>query len=168
VFVHNAGTVTPLGPAGTVDSAAYTRNVLLNSCAAQVLGQAFLRAVEPLRCQRHLVMVTSGAAQHPYEGESSYCAGKAAIDQWVRAVGLEQQRRIFGCRVVAVAPGAVDTAMQNQIRASTDEAFPQAHTFRELMRHGALAAPTQVAQTIWSLLDRDIANGSVLHIRDLT
>ena len=34
VFVHNAGTLTPLGPAGTVDTAAYTRNVLLNSYAA--------------------------------------------------------------------------------------------------------------------------------------
>jgi hypothetical protein len=51
VFVHNAGTLTPLGAAGTVDSAAYTRNVLLNSAAAQVLGHAFLRAVAHLRCE---------------------------------------------------------------------------------------------------------------------
>jgi NAD(P)-dependent dehydrogenase (short-subunit alcohol dehydrogenase family) len=168
VFVHNAGALTPLGPAGTVDTAAYTRNVLLNSCAAQVLGHAFLRAVAHLRCDKHLVMVTSGAAKQPYEGESSYCAGKAAIDHWVRVVGLEQQRRRFGCRVVAVAPGAVDTAMQHQIRATPDTAFPQAPRFRAMKRNGALAAPTEVAHAIWSLLDRDLDNGAVLHIRDLT
>ena len=33
VFVHNAGTLAPLGPADRVDTAQYTRNVLLNSAA---------------------------------------------------------------------------------------------------------------------------------------
>lgn len=168
VFVHNAGALTPLGPAGTVDTAAYTRNVMLNSAAVQVLGHAFLRAAAHLLCEQHLVMVTSGAAQHPHEGESSYCAGKAAIDQWVRVVGLEQQRRTPGCRVLAVAPGAVDTAMQHQIRASADAAFPQAPRFRAMKDNGALAPPSDAAHAIWSLLDRDLDNGAILHVRDLT
>ena len=40
--------------------------------------------------------------------------------------------------------------------------------FRELAALGKLAKPETVARAIWSLLDRDLANGSVLHIRDLT
>ena len=69
VFVHNAGTLTPLGPAGAVDTAQYTRNVLLNSAAAQVLGHAFLQAVDGRDFEQHLLMLTSGAALRPYEGE---------------------------------------------------------------------------------------------------
>ena len=44
VFFHSAGTLDPIGFAGEVDSEAYTRNVILNSAAPQVLGDAFLQA----------------------------------------------------------------------------------------------------------------------------
>jgi benzil reductase ((S)-benzoin forming) len=166
VFVHNAATLTPIGPAGTVDPEAYARNVLLNSAAPQVLGNAFLQAVASLRCEQHLVMLTSGAARTPYPGWSSYSAGKAAIDQWVRTVGMEQRRRDPGCRVVAVAPGVVETAMHVQIRATDDADFPAAPRFRELHRTGALATPEDAARGIWSLFDRDLDNGAVVDLRD--
>ena len=57
VLFHNAGTLEPLGFAGEVDSAGYARQVLLNSAAPQVLGDAFLRASAqtPARCE--LVMI---------------------------------------------------------------------------------------------------------------
>jgi benzil reductase ((S)-benzoin forming) len=118
--------------------------------------------------EQHLIMLSSGASHRPHEGESSYGAGKAAIDQWVRAVGLEQQRRQPGCRVISIAPGAIDTAMQAELRATSDAVFPEAHRFRELEAEGGLAKPEDVARTIWSLLDRDVPNGSVLHVRDLS
>ncbi|GAB2656160.1 hypothetical protein GCM10009743_35950 [Kribbella swartbergensis] len=168
IFVHNAATLTPLGPAGTTDTAEYTRNVLLNSAAAQVLGHAFLRSVAGHDLEKHLIMLSSGASRWPHEGESSYCAGKAAIDQWVRAVGLEQQRRDPGCRVLSIAPGSVDTAMQALLRESSEDVFPEAPRFRELAAKGGLAKPEDVARKIWSLLDRDVPNGAVLHVRDLT
>ena len=167
VFVHNAGTLTPLGPADVVDSAAYTRNVLLNSAASQVLGHYFLQAVADLNCQKHLVMITSGAARNAFEGESSYCAGKAAIDQWVRVVGREQSRRDHGCRVVAIAPGSVDTAMQDEIRATGTDLFPESERFRGIWRDGGLSPPETTAKTIWSLLDRELDNGAILHVKDL-
>jgi benzil reductase ((S)-benzoin forming) len=165
IFVHNAGTLSPMGPAAHVDAAAYRRNVLLNSAAPQVLGQAFLQAVVPLRCEQHLVMLTSGAARTPYEGWTGYCAGKAAVDQWVRTAALEQQRRATPCRVIAVAPGVVDTPMQEEIRESAD--FPMAPRFRELNANGALTDPADAARGIWSMLGRDLDNGAVVDLRHL-
>jgi benzil reductase ((S)-benzoin forming) len=167
VFVHNAGTLDPIGPVGTVDTAAYTRNVLLNSAAAQVLGHAFLRAVADLRCEQHLLMISSGAARTPYEGWSSYCAGKAAVEAWVRVAGLEQRRRSPGCRVVAVAPGTVDTGMQAKIRATGEQEFPRGDRFRELHETGGLSDAHHSARMIWSVLDRDLENGSSVDVRDL-
>jgi NADP-dependent 3-hydroxy acid dehydrogenase YdfG len=168
VFIHNAGTLTPLGSADHVDTEQYTRNVLLNSAAAQVLGQSFLSAVSGRNCEQHLIMLSSGAASRPHEGESSYCAGKAAIDQWVRTVGLEQQRRSPGCRVIAIAPGSVDTDLQAELRAADSTEVPVSDRFREMQALGKLAKPDTVARIIWSLLDRDLASGTVLHVRDLT
>lgn len=165
VFVHNAGTLEPMVPAAAADPAAYRRNVLLNSAAPQILGQAFLRAVDRLVCERHLVMLSSGAARTPYEGWTGYGAGKAAVDQWVRAAGLEQARRAVPCRVVAVAPGVVDTAMQRHIRESTG--FPRAERFRDLHASGGLADPADAARGIWSLLGRDLPNGAVVDLREL-
>ena len=138
IFIHNAATLTPLGPADRVDTEQYTRNVLLNSAAAQVLGHAFLSAVSGRNCEQHLIMVSSGAAKRPHEGESSYCAGKAAIDQWVRTTGLEQRRRDPGCRVISVSPGAIDTDMQAELRATTDEQVPVSNRFREMEAQGPL------------------------------
>ncbi len=164
VFVHNAGTVAPIGPAGAVPSAAYTRNVLLNSAAPQVLGNAFLRAVAGLTCEQHLVMLTSGAARTPYEDWSGYNAGKAAVDQWVRTAGREQARRTPGCRVIAAAPGVVDTGMQQEVRAAD---FPHVDRFRGLHETGGLTRPEDAARAIWALLDRDLENGSVVDVRKL-
>jgi len=166
VFVHSAGTLDPIGFAGAVDSAAYRTNVLLNSAAPQALGHAFLKALAGADCRGYLVLLTSGAATRPYEGWSSYCAGKAAVDQWVRTVGREQGPD--GCRVLAVAPGTVATAMQEQIRATDEAAFPAKQKFVDLYTAGQLTDPDDAARGIWALLERDdLENGAVVDLRTL-
>lgn len=165
VFIHNAGTLDPMGFAGAVESEAYRRNVLLNSAAPQALGHAFLRAAEDFYGEAHLLMLTSGAATRPYEGWSSYCAGKAAVDQWIRTAGREQARRRTGVRCVAVAPGVVATPMQEHIRSMSEEDFPAVEKFRALHRDGGLIDPEDAARGIWSLLGRDLDNGAVVDLR---
>jgi benzil reductase ((S)-benzoin forming) len=166
VFFHSAGTLVPMGFAGEVDAEQYAHNVLLNSASPQVLGDAFLRAVAHCDAQAWLVLISSGAAHGVYEGWTSYGAGKAAVDQWVRTAGAEQSRRGGRCRVLAVAPGVVETEMQAQIRAMPGDAFPEVDRFVELHREGALRAPADVAGELWAVLDRDLENGAVLDLRD--
>ncbi len=165
-FVHAAGTVDPIGFAAEVDAAAYLHNVLLNSAAPQVLGQQFLAAAGSLDARRHLIMLTSGAATSVYPGWSSYGAGKAGLDQWVRNVGAEQDRR-GGVQVLSIAPGTVDTAMQEQLRGTSDEDFPSRQKFLDLHEQGKLSDPEEVARQIWALLDRGLDNGSVVDLRKL-
>ncbi len=166
VFIHAAGTLEPIGFVGEVDSPAYQQNVLLNSAAPQVLGQLFLAAVRDVSADRHLLMLTSGAATRVYPGWSSYGAGKAAIDQWVRDVGAEQDIR-GGVKVLAVAPGTVDTGMQARLRDTDEENFPKRQKFVDLHQSGQLSEPDQVGLQLWALLDRDLDNGSVLDLREL-
>ncbi|HEV8115229.1 MAG TPA: SDR family NAD(P)-dependent oxidoreductase [Acidimicrobiales bacterium] len=165
-FIHAAGTLEPIGFAGEVDPQAYQQNVLLNSAAPQVLGQLFLAAVRDVSADRHVLMLTSGAATSVYPGWSSYGAGKAAIDQWVRDAGAEQDIR-GGVTVVAVAPGTVDTGMQARLRDTTEDDFPKRQKFFDLHQSGQLSDRDQVGRQLWALLDRDLDNGSVLDLREL-
>ena len=166
VFWHAAGSVQPVGFAGEVDTEAYTRNVLLNSAAGQVLGHSFLAAARDVDAERYLVMVSSGAASLVGAGWSSYGAGKAALDQWVRDVGSEQDIR-GGVQVVAVAPGVVETGMQEQIRETSEEDFPKRQKFVELHQSGELSDPDEVAGQLWALLQKGFENGAVLDLREV-
>jgi len=166
VFVHAAGTLDPMGYVGEVDTATYVRNVVLNSASPQVLGQMFVAAVRDVAAARFLVMLTSGAARSVYPGWSSYGAAKAGVDQWVRNVGAEQSRR-GGVRVMAVAPGTVDTGMQAVLRQTSERDFPSRQKFVDLHQAGKLADPDAVARDLWSLLDGDLENGAVVDLRDL-
>lgn len=166
VFVHVAGMVEPIGFAGEVDTADYTTNVLLNSAAPQVLGHLFLAAAREVAASRHLIFLTSGAASSVYAGWTSYGAGKAAVDQWVRNAGAEQSTR-YGVQVLAVAPGTVDTATQEHLRAASEETFPKRGKFVDLHKEGKLSDPTEVATAIWELLDQGPDNGSVIDLREL-
>jgi benzil reductase ((S)-benzoin forming) len=163
--LHSAGTLDPIGFAGEVDADAYTRNVLLNSAAGQVLGHHLLAAMRELDVRRELVMLSSGAARTAYPGWSSYGAAKAAVDQWVRAVGAEQSTR-GGVRVLAVAPGVVATAMQAAIRETDERDFPPVDRFRRLHADEQLEDAEDVARRLWALLDDDEPpTGSVVDLR---
>ena len=167
VFVHAAGTLEPIGFAGEVDAAAYRRAVLLGAACPQVLGDAFLRSARKTRADCRLLLITSGAAHSVYPGWSAYGAGKAAIDQWVRTAGAEQARRGDRVRVMAVAPGIVATAMQDQIRVTPAGDFPDVARFVEFFDSGQLRDPREVAAEIWALLGRELPNGAVVDLRDL-
>jgi NAD(P)-dependent dehydrogenase (short-subunit alcohol dehydrogenase family) len=171
-FVHNAGTLEPIGFAGEVDLERYRNNVLVNSAAGQVLGAGFLAAMAARRAPANglLIMMSSGAGKHPYPGWSSYCAAKAALDMWVRTVGLEQRERIGDpsadsrspVTVAAIAPGVVATAMQDMIRDQDEGRFPNVERFRDLHRDGDLADPASVGAKFWRLCRRHAIDPGVI------
>jgi benzil reductase ((S)-benzoin forming) len=165
-FFHSAADVQPLGFAGDVDPVSYTRSVLLNSAAPQVLGNLFLAAVQHVRARRLLVLVTSAAASMVMAGATAYLSGKMALDQWVRIAGAEQAQR-SGTRVLAIGPGAVDTPMQAIIRQTSVQDFPSQPTFVDMQRQGSLLSPDEAARRIWAKLGTDIPNGTVLDVGDL-
>jgi benzil reductase ((S)-benzoin forming) len=171
-LIHNAGTLHPIGFAGEVDSDAYAASVLLGSAAGQILGDHLLARAAGLAARVELVMISSGAARSVYPGWSAYGAGKAALEQWVRVVGAEQQQRAderdrAAIRVVAIAPGIVATDMQATIRGADPVAFPQVERFRQLHDRGQLTEPALAARGIWEVLDDpEVATGAVVDLRD--
>ena len=167
VFVHNAASLTPIGPVGEVDPAGYRRHVLLNSAAPQILGDAAIRTARRRSTPTVVLQLSSGAATTPYPGWSGYCASKAAVEMWVRSVAAETGAGDL-VRLAAVRPGIVATDMQAEIRSSNESAFPAVERFRSLHAEGALADPGEVGARIWSLgADPTWDNGSILDVTRL-
>ena len=83
-----------------------------------------------------------------------YSATKAALDQFSRCVALEQRDRTNGARIVALAPGMVDTAMQAAVRSANPADFAELPRFIAIKASGQLPTPQEAAQRLLRYLDR--------------
>ncbi|MVW71129.1 SDR family oxidoreductase [Bordetella sp. 15P40C-2] len=154
LLINNAGTVEPVASAAKLtDGAAINAAFTLNVSAVILLTARFVAAVQDLPADRRVLNISSGAGRNPNAGWGVYCATKAALDMYTRVLKLEQGNS--GVRTVSLAPGIVDTGMQETIRASDPENFPALAKFQEYHATGKLAAPADVAARILAYLDRD-------------
>ena len=91
-----------------------------------------------------MINVSSGAAWSAYEGWSAYCAGKAGVERFTECVQAEESET--GLRAYSLAPGVVDTAMQEVIRGFDAETFPEVDRFRDMKAEDSFNTPGFVAR----------------------
>jgi len=144
ILINNAGLLSPIGFAGSLSTAEILQSFTANTAAAIALTNAFIKASQDCD-DRRILQISSGAARSPYAGWSVYCATKAALDHFSRAVNAEQHPRL---RIESLAPGIIDTDMQAQVRATSVETFPMRPKFDQLKASGALAKPADAARAI--------------------
>ncbi len=169
LFIHSAGTLSPIGFSGEQDSDKYRSNILLNSAAPQILGDSFLRALANFPGLGVVLFIGSGASHTAYAGWSGYCGGKAAADQWVRSVGIELTARGDKSKVLSIAPGIVETDMQSEIRRTEAKDFPEVDMFISLHNQGELKTVAEVSDKIWTVLNANrFKNGETLDLRDIS
>ena len=162
LLVNNAGLLQPIGPLQTQDASAVARAITVNVAAPLVLSAAFVAATARTR-DRRILHISSGAGSSAYAGWSVYCASKAALDHHARAVALD---RTPGLRIASIAPGVIDTDMQAEIRATSDDRFPDRHRFEALKRDGKLRLPDDAArELVDALLAPDFGEEPVADLR---
>ena len=149
LWINNAGVLDPVAPLRNIEPAAFRLLIDINVLGVAYGSQAYVR-----HCRRHgkggvLINISSGAAQHGYAGWSAYCASKAAVDRFSEAVALEEADQ--NLRVYAVAPGVVDTAMQQRIRNASEDDFPMVEKFHELKAQGHFNSPDFVGHELLAL-----------------
>jgi benzil reductase ((S)-benzoin forming) len=166
IFIHNAN-LSGNGFVGEIDPQLYRQQVLANSAASLVLGDAFIRACPP-GLDAGLVMISSASAKIALLGGAVYGAAKAGMEQWVRTVRAERKRRGTGPWVVAIRPGFVVTEQMRSAYADLDEtqlhANPGAAAVQEAIASGRGDTPDSVAPKIWALLPPDPEGRTVLFI----
>lgn len=152
-LILNAGVVEPIGPITALHETTLTPHLLTNLATPMTMTGAFIEHTARFDCVRKVLAISSGAARNPVPGWSAYCAGKAALDMFIRSVNAEyasvpEPRAV---RAVALAPGVVDTDMQETIRGAD---FAAVQRFRDLKANDQLASPDETARRIVAYLDR--------------
>jgi NAD(P)-dependent dehydrogenase (short-subunit alcohol dehydrogenase family) len=149
VLVNNAGVVRG-APLGAVTCEAADVQLATNLRAPLLLTQAALPALE--ESGGVIVNVTTSIGQRGWPGGSVYAATKAALESMTRSWAVELAPR--GVRVVAVAPGAVDTPIGEHqglspARMATLRRWQVAHT-----PLGRVGRPEEVAWAIARLASK--------------
>ena len=162
VVINNAGMLGPVGPVAHVTREDIESHINLNIVSAILLARAFIAAFQDHDCPKTFVNISSGAAVKGHAGWSLYCASKAAMENFVHAVALEQALQPHPIRAVNVNPGIMDTSMQAEIRAARVEDFPERERFVGFKLGGRLAQPDAVAAQIVDLVASRPEPGSTL------
>ena len=149
LWINNAGLLAPIGPLRDNDPAEFARNIEVNVVGVFHGSRAFIRHVRARGGAGVLLNISSGAARDAYAGWSAYCAGKAAVDRMSESIALEEAAG--GVRVHAVAPGIIDTDMQEMIRSCTPEQFPRVQKFLDLKAKEGFSSPAFVADRLLEL-----------------
>lgn len=166
VLINNAGIVEPIGPLGKFNVEEIQQHVSVNITAPIALSSEFIRRAGSLKIKKSIINISSGAASNPYYGWSLYCSTKAALDMFTKTVGLEQTGLSNPVNIISIAPGVIDTPMQEKIREIEPEIFPMKPRFEKLYETNQLVEPFKAAFDILSLIDSMPVNtGEILDLR---
>jgi NAD(P)-dependent dehydrogenase (short-subunit alcohol dehydrogenase family) len=144
LWINNAGVLEPVGPLRQLEAEAFREHIDINLTGVFLGSREYLRHLRATGGEGVLVNISSGAAWHGYQGWSAYCAGKAAVERLTECVAMEEGGT--GLRAFSVAPGVIDTEMQELIRDCSPERFPSVDRFLELKREGRFNTPGFVAR----------------------
>ncbi len=169
ILINNAGYLGDIQYMGDLDHREFIKVMNINITAPAILMNAFIRYFRGIKGKKLIINIGSGAGRHPYDGWSAYCTSKAAIDMISEVADMESSIRATDFRIVSLAPGPVDTSMQDIVRSTPVENFSQIDKFITLKESGQLPTVHETARKILSFIDRiDEFDGPVQDIRKIT
>jgi NAD(P)-dependent dehydrogenase (short-subunit alcohol dehydrogenase family) len=112
VLVNNAGVYGPFGRIEDVDWAEWTRAMAINIEGSVLPCRALLPHFREHRYGK-IVQLSGGGATSPLPRISAYAASKAAIVRFAETLAVELEAD--GIDVNAIAPGALDTRLLDQL-----------------------------------------------------
>jgi benzil reductase ((S)-benzoin forming) len=149
LWVNNAGLLEPIGPVREVSPDDVRRHIEVNVLGVFYGTRIYLQRLHAAKRTGTIVNISSGAGVRAIEGWGTYCAGKAAVDMLTRVTAREE--RPHGIRAYALAPGVIETGMQELIRRQDEHDFPDVERFRELHSSGKLRGPESPAPAVLRL-----------------
>ena len=167
-LINNAASLTRPGPLESSGTAELSQALRVGLEAPLLLTAAFLRATAAWPGDRRVLHISSGLGRRAMAGAATYCASKAGLDHLARALALEQQAgSARPARIVALAPGVIDTDMQVQLRGADAAGFPEQAMFARLHEGGQLSAADDDAARVLAYLARDdFGETPVADVRD--
>jgi NAD(P)-dependent dehydrogenase (short-subunit alcohol dehydrogenase family) len=119
VLVNCAGVHGPIGPVADADPDDWVEAVQVNLCGSFYLCRALLPGMIARR-QGKIILLAGGGATSPLPFLTAYAASKAAVVRFAET--LAEEVKGYNIQVNAIAPGLVDTRLQDGILAAGERA----------------------------------------------
>ena len=140
ILVNNAGVYGPKGPIDQVDWAQWTRAIEINLMGSVLPARALIPQLRRVGSGK-VVQLSGGGATSPLPGLSAYAASKAAIVRFAETLALElKEDRVD---VNAIAPGALNTRMLDEVIEAGPEAVGDAFYQRALEQQRSGGTPLE-------------------------
>lgn len=166
-LINNAGVIPQIAPLSEIAAGDLARALRVGLEAPMEITAAFLRATGDWKAPRKVLNISSGLGRKAMASQAAYCAAKAGMDHFTRSLALDEALKPLGAKVCSLAPGVIDTGMQEQLRAAPAEAFPDRASFVGLKTGGSLTSPDDAAARIIAYLARpDFGTNPVADVRD--
>ncbi len=153
LWINNAAVLEPIEPVRDLFWDALERHMAVNVGGVLNGTQVFLDRLSADGHRGALINISSGLAQKGRAGLAAYSASKAAVDRLTEVVAAEETDRLTVA--LAVAPGVVETRMQETLRRQDESVLHDVDLFRGFQ--GAMNSPGWVASYIasWVFGDRE-------------
>lgn len=169
VLINNAGIIGEVKKVGKLRDQAIIDTYNVNLVSPSILMNHFAEACLGVQAEKVVINVSSGAGKAAIDGWATYCATKAGLDLF--SCTMEEEQKLLGTdriKVLSVAPGIVDTGMQDQIRESEVADFSRIADFIDYKNTGKLAEPSLIAAKYLHILNALEEFGETLYsVRDI-
>ena len=156
ILVNNAGIYGPMGPTEEVEWTEWTRAMEINVYGSILPARAVLPHFKRARYGK-IVQISGGGATNPLPRLTAYAASKAAIVRFAESLALEV--RADGIDVNAIAPGALNTRMLDEVITAGPSAVGQDFYDRMVKIKAEGGTPLEVGATLAVFLGSAASDG---------
>lgn len=168
-LINNAGTLGEIVPLFEKSTLNIQDEYFVNLIIPTLLCSKFISSYKHLsHIDLKIINISSGAAKSNIDGWSTYNASKAALNQLSMTIQEELDVHSLPIKCYSIAPGVVDTPMQERIREAKEEKFSKINNFKDLYYSGSLVDSNVCSDYLIGVLkDKYTINEVVYSLRDL-
>ena len=156
VLVNNAGVYGPKGESENVSSGEWARAVEINLFGTFLPCQAAIRQMKQTGHGK-IINLSGGGATSPLPRLSAYAASKAAVVRLTET--LAEELREFRIDVNAIAPGALNTRLLEEVLRAGPEAVGHEFYQKSLKQRESGGVPLEKAARLCVYLASEMSNG---------
>ena len=170
ILINNAGIIGDIKQVGNIDNKSIINTFNVNTIAPAILMNKFAQKFQKSDANKIILNISSGAGRHSIESWSAYCASKSALDMFSLVFFDEQKHfpKQKAIKIYSVAPGIVDTPMQDEIRSATKNDFPIVDKFIDYKNLNLLSPANEIASKLIDFVQNTHKYKSVIYdVREL-
>jgi 3-oxoacyl-[acyl-carrier protein] reductase len=156
ILVNNAGIYGPKGPIEKNEWTEWLKAIEINVFGSVLMSRAIIPYFKSQRFGK-IIQLSGGGATNPLPNLTSYAVSKAAIIRFMESISEELKE--FGINVNAIAPGALNTQMLDEIIQAGPEIVGQSFYDKSLKQKQTGGVPLEIGAELALFLATEESNG---------